>query len=97
MLRLISGLGEGLFWPVAMATVASVYQRRKGLALGLFYVGFDIGSVAGLSIGGIAYYLADSWRDAFFVAPTVGLVAIFGYFSSGADWDQLARARRLSG
>ena len=77
-LRLISGLGEGLFWPVAMATVASVYQRRKGLALGFFYVGFDIGSVAGLSIGGIAYYLSDSLEDAFFAAPAVGLIAIFG-------------------
>ena len=76
--RLFSGFGEGLFWPVAMASVAKYFRGRKGLALGLFYVGFDAGSVAGLSIGGIAYSLAGSWRPAFFVAPSLGLVVIAG-------------------
>jgi len=74
--RFISGLGEGAFWPVAMAVVASYFKGRKGLALGIFYVGFDAGSVAGLSIGGIAYSLSDSWRPAFFYAPLFGLVVI---------------------
>jgi predicted MFS family arabinose efflux permease len=78
LFRLVSGFGEGLFWPVAMAAVATFYENRKGLALGLFYVGFDVGSVAGLSIGGITYYLTNTWRTAFFVAPTIGLVAIIG-------------------
>ena len=33
--RLISSFGEGIFWPVAMALVASYFGRRKGLALGI--------------------------------------------------------------
>ena len=74
--RLISGLGEGAFWPVAMASVASYFKGRKGLALGIFYVGFDAGSIAGLSIGGIAYSLSDSWRPAFFYAPLFGLAVM---------------------
>ena len=74
--RLISGLGEGAFWPVAMASVANYFKGRKGLALGIFYVGFDAGSVAGLSIGGVAYSLSSSWRPAFFFAPLLGLVVI---------------------
>lgn len=76
--RLISGFGEGIFWPVAMASVAAHFETRKGLALGIFYVGFDMGGVVGLSIGGITYLLSDSWRPAFFVAPTLGIVAIVG-------------------
>jgi MFS family permease len=78
ILRLISGFGEGIFWPVAMAAVASYFKNRKGLALGIFYVGFDAGSVAGLSLGGLAYSLSGNWRNAFFVAPSIGLLVIIG-------------------
>ncbi len=79
--RLISGFGEGIFWPVAMAAVASYFKERKGLALGIFYVGFDAGSVAGLSLGGLAYSLSGDWRIAFFAAPSIGLLVI-----AGAAW-----------
>ena len=79
--RLISGFGEGIFWPVAMAAVASYFKERKGLALGIFYVGFDVGSVAGLSLGGLAYSLSGDWRIAFFAAPSIGLLVI-----AGAAW-----------
>lgn len=80
LFRLVSGLGEGIFWPVAMASVADFFSGRKGLALGIFYVGFDVGSVAGLSIGGVAYYLSGGWQAAFFIAPLVGLAAIAGVY-----------------
>lgn len=76
--RLISGFGEGIFWPVAMAAVASYFKERKGLALGIFYVGFDAGSVAGLSLGGLAYSLSGDWRTAFFAAPSLGLIVVVG-------------------
>ncbi len=76
--RLISGFGEGIFWPVAMATVATYFKERKGLALGIFYVGFDAGSVAGLTVGGLAYSFYLNWRPAFFIAPLIGLPVIAG-------------------
>lgn len=78
--RLISGLGEGLFWPVAMAAVATHFSTRKGLALGIFYVGFDVGGIIGTSAAGAVYYLTSDWRLAFFVAPSIGLAAIAGAF-----------------
>jgi MFS family permease len=78
LFRLISGFGEGIFWPVAMAAVASYFKKRKGLALGIFYVGFDAGSVAGLSLGGLAYSFSGDWRTAFFAAPSIGLIVIVG-------------------
>lgn len=98
--RLISGFGEGIFWPVAMAAVASYFRDRKGLALSIFYVGFDVGSVAGLSIGGLSYSLSGDWRTAFFVAPSVGILVIVGaawlrneYGSSTGDAAQIRLGR----
>ncbi len=76
--RLVSGMGEGIFWPVAMAAVATFFSGRKGFALGVFYVGFDVGGIVGTSVAGLTFYLAGDWRQAFFVAPSVGLVAIAG-------------------
>jgi predicted MFS family arabinose efflux permease len=46
--------------------------------LGIFYVGFDAGSVAGLSLGGLAYSLSGDWRTAFFAAPSLGLIVVVG-------------------
>ncbi len=98
--RLISGFGEGIFWPVAMAAVASYFKERKGLALGIFYVGFDAGSVAGLSLGGVAYSFSGDWRTAFFAAPSVGLIVIIGAaglrsrFTSAGDYAARIRLGR---
>jgi MFS family permease len=78
LFRLISGFGEGIFWPVAMASVTTYFKERKGLALGIFYVGFDAGSVAGLTVGGLAYSFYGNWRPAFFIAPLIGLPVIAG-------------------
>ena len=74
--RFISGLGEGIFWPVAMASVANYFGSRKGLALGIFYDGFEFGCAAGLSIGGIVFTVSESWRPAFFFAPLLGVFVI---------------------
>jgi MFS family permease len=76
--RLISGFGEGIFWPVAMAWVASRFGRRKGLALGIFYVGFDVGSIAGLFIGGLSFEFYNTWQPAFFIAPSIALLVLAG-------------------
>jgi len=76
--RLFSGFGEGIFWPVAMASVSGYFGRSKGLALGIFYVGFDVGSILGLNIGGGTFALTSDWRTGFFIAPLLGLPVIAG-------------------
>jgi MFS transporter, ACS family, hexuronate transporter len=83
--RLVSGFGEGLFWPAAMSSVANYFGVRKGMALGIFYAGFDLGGAAGSSIGSLTFSLTTDWRSAFFVAPFVGVPVLFGaYLSRGA-------------
>ncbi|MDA4125036.1 MAG: MFS transporter [Thaumarchaeota archaeon] len=80
--RLVSGFGEGIFWPVAMAAVANYFRMRKGLALGIFYVGFDAGMATGLTVGGTAFALTSDWRYAFFVAPLLGIAVVAGVFAA---------------
>ncbi len=80
--RLVSGFGEGIFWPAAMSAVANYFGRSKGLALGIFYAGFDLGGAAGNTIGSVAFTLTSDWRTAFFVAPLLGIPVLAGVFAS---------------
>lgn len=80
--RLVSGFGEGLFWPAAMSAVANYFGRNKGLALGIFYAGFDLGGAAGNTIGSATYSLTSDWRSAFYVAPLLGIPVLAGVFAS---------------
>jgi MFS family permease len=97
VLRLVSGFGEGLFWPAAMSAVANYFGKSKGLALGIFYAGFDIGGAAGNSIGSATYAATADWRTAFFVAPLVGLPVLAGVFlSKGTFSDAATRTGALS-
>jgi len=78
--RLVSGMGEGMFWPVAMSAVATSFGSSRGFALGAFYVGFDLGGASGTAIGGLAFSITSDWRTAFFVAPLLGVAVIAGLF-----------------
>jgi len=80
--RLVSGFGEGLFWPAAMSAVANYFGQNKGLALGIFYAGFDLGGAAGNTIGSATFSLTSDWRTAFYVAPLLGIPVIAGVFAS---------------
>lgn len=90
LFRLVSGFGEGLFWPAAMSAVANYFGRSKGLALGIFYAGFDLGGAAGNTIGSAAYALTSDWRSAFFVAPLVGLPVLGGVLASKKSFSEAA-------
>lgn len=97
LFRLVSGFGEGIFWPVAMAAVANYFRVRKGLALGIFYVGFDAGVATGLTIGGTAFALTSDWRYAFFVAPLIGIAVVAGVFAArGAFGSADSRVGRIA-
>jgi len=80
--RLVSGFGEGIFWPAAMSAVANYFGRNKGLALGIFYAGFDLGGAAGNTIGSVTFTITSDWRTAFFVAPLMGIPVLAGVFAS---------------
>ena len=80
--RLISGFGEGMFWPAAMSAVANYFGSNKGMALGIFYAGFDVGGASGNVIGSATFALTSDWRTAFFFAPLLGLPVLASVFIS---------------
>jgi len=88
--RLVSGFGEGLFWPAAMSAVANYFGRSKGFALGIFYAGFDLGGAAGNTIGSVTFTLTADWRTAFFVAPLIGIPVLGGVFASKSTFSEAA-------
>jgi MFS family permease len=97
LFRLVSGFGEGIFWPVAMAAVTNYFRMRKGLALGIFYVGFDAGMATGLTVGGAAFALTSDWRYAFFAAPLIGVAVVAGVFvARGAFASADSRVGRIA-
>ncbi len=95
--RLVSGFGEGLFWPAAMSAVANYFGENRGLALGIFYAGFDVGGAAGNSIGSASFALTSDWRAAFFVAPLLGVPVLAGaLLSRGTFAAAASKVGRLS-
>lgn len=94
--RLVSGIGEGLFWPVAMAWVADAFGARKGMALGVFYVGFDVGQIVGDVIGASAFAATGDWRTPFLVAPLLGVGVIAGLFFVGHPGPEARMAGRVA-
>lgn len=74
--RFVQGLGGGMIFPVAFATVADLYPpSERGKIQGALSGVFGIAFIIGPSLGG---YIVDhlSWRWIFYVNVPVGLAAI---------------------
>lgn len=74
--RVIQGFGGGMLIPVAMATVADLYEpRERGKIQGILGAIFAIASAIGPFIGGV---IVDNttWHWAFFVNVPIGIIAI---------------------
>ena len=56
---LVAGLGTSAFYLLAAATVARWFQRRRGLAMGIVFTGFNAGYMSG---GPIAALLIEQLR-----------------------------------
>jgi MFS family permease len=72
--RMAVGVGEAGGVPPSYAIISDYFPPgRRGTALGLFNLGPPIGAALGVAIGA-AIAAAYSWRDAFIVLGSVGLV-----------------------
>ena len=73
--RGVQGLGAGVLFPVAIATIGDLYPpAQRGRIQGLFSAVWGIASIIGPSAGG---YIVDnsSWRWIFYINLPVGMVA----------------------
>ena len=78
--RLIQGLGGALVFSNSGAIIAdTVPEARRGRAYGLTGIGYSIGAVLGILVGG-AIITFVSWRFIFFINVPIGIAAvIIGY------------------
>lgn len=85
------GIGEAVLAPAAYSMISDyVAPKRRGRALGVYYVSLAIGSGASLILGGLIFKLVDpagavlpivglmdQWRIAFLIAGAPGLLLVF--------------------
>lgn len=75
--RVIQGLGGGGLQPMSQSILLETFPpKERGLALGIFGVGFVVGPILGPLLGG---YLTDnySWRWIFYINLPIGILAVF--------------------
>ena len=72
--RLLVGVGEGAYGPVAPALISDMYPvQRRGAVLAWFYMAIPVGSALGYALGGWIGGAAG-WRWAFFAVVPPGLL-----------------------
>jgi len=74
VLRMLVGIGEGGYGPVAPTIIADLFpEERRGKAMSLFYLAIPVGSALGYLLGG---WIGTQWgwRAAFLAAVPPGLI-----------------------
>jgi len=79
-LRFIHGLATAIFAPSALATVAELYQERRGAALGTYTSSTQAGALLGPAIGGWLYSQAG-FPTTFVTAGIFGCLGLVLFFS----------------
>ncbi|HTU72215.1 MAG TPA: MFS transporter [Trebonia sp.] len=76
--RIVQGIGGALIMANSGAVIADLFPReRRGRAYGFTALGWTVGAVLGIVLGGlIVTYL--SWRWIFWINVPTGVIAIFG-------------------
>ncbi len=79
--RVLQGVGGALISSNSGAIVADTFpQKERGKAFGITGMGFSIGAILGILVGG-AFVTFLSWRYIFFIDLPIGIVAtIAGYY-----------------
>jgi len=73
--RLVQGVGAALLTVNAVALVADAFPISElGLGIGVSFMAWNVGAVAGYTIGGLIVELA-SWRYLFFINVPIGIFA----------------------
>jgi len=83
-LRFVHGLATAIFAPSALATVADLYQERRGAAMGTYTACTQSGALLGPFLGGWLVYQAG-FPTAFVTAGVFGCIAILIFFSLHLD------------
>jgi MFS family permease len=75
-LRFLHGFATAIFSPVASAYVAGLATDRRGMRLGWFASGNDIGSLMGPMIGGFVLFMTASFDATYLTVGVLGAVTL---------------------
>jgi MFS family permease len=90
-LRLLLGIGEAVFNPVALATIAAVFPfEQRARALSIFYTGVYLGGGFGYLAGAANTTLG--WRNTFLLFGTPGIALGLLYLLVGRRADRIESA-----
>ncbi|MFC7395086.1 MFS transporter [Scopulibacillus cellulosilyticus] len=77
--RILTGVGEGVFWPAASLEIAKVTtERQRTTVMSLYWAGYPIGGFFGTWLGAIIGPLYG-WRAVFYVTCFLGLIIALLY------------------
>ena len=78
--RIVQGLGGALVFSNSGAIVAdTISQDRRGRAYGLIAIGYNVGAILGILVGGVLITFLN-WRYIFYINVPIGVTAVIvGY------------------
>ncbi|PXW53810.1 sugar phosphate permease [Grimontella sp. AG753] len=77
--RVMTGIGEGVFWPAASLEVANVTtEKQRTTVMSLYWMGYPIGGFFGTWLGAMLGPVYG-WRVVFYVAGALGLLVALAY------------------
>ncbi|MCS2168326.1 MFS transporter [Scandinavium manionii] len=77
--RVMTGVGEGIFWPAASLEVANVTsEKQRTTVMSLYWMGYPIGGFLGTWMGAVLGPVFG-WRVVFYVAGAMGILVALLY------------------
>lgn len=77
--RVMTGIGEGVFWPAASLEVANVTtEKQRTTVMSLYWMGYPIGGFFGTWLGAVLGP-EYGWRVVFYVAGGLGILVAVAY------------------
>ncbi len=77
--RVMTGIGEGVFWPAASLEVANVTtEKQRTTVMSLYWMGYPIGGFFGTWLGAVLGP-EYGWRVVFYVAGGLGILVAIAY------------------